>query len=158
MTAGEQRDKMKWDELGPYLDLSQRLLTLEAGDRRGAEDVVEAAELVCGKLRQHLGRRIGPAGFESLLARALHLSKRRFPFLDEVGPGGRDGDCLKGARGSLVGHDSNEVREGLVTVIANLLWLLGRFIGYDMALRQVARLWSQVPIWDIGSGPKETSE
>ena len=158
MTELDERAKTNKPEYSPQLALAWRLLAHEAGDRRGSEEIVEAAEVVCQKLRQHLGKRIGPAGFESLLARALHLSKRQFAFLERAKFEQRGSDCLPGFRESMQGHDPAEVGEGLATLLASFLWLLGQFIGDDMALRQITTLWPEVLIRDVGSGPKETSE
>lgn len=138
--------------------LARRLLAHEIGDQRGVEAMVEGAEVVCGKLRGHLGRRIGPAGFESLLSRSIHLSKGRFPFLERVEPEPLGGICLGGVRELVASSDPAEVGEGLATLFASLLFLLSQFVGDDMALRQISRLWPEVPIWDAGPGPKEMGE
>lgn len=158
MTQAGERDKVIGAGFGGHLPLARRLLAHEAGGQQGSREVVESAENVCQKLRQHLGRLVGPAGFESLLARALYLSERQFPFLGGVTPDQQGKDCLKGVRESVQGLGPAEVVDGLATLIAGFLWLLGQFIGDDMALRQVARLWPEVPVRDLGSGPKETGE
>jgi hypothetical protein len=158
VTELDERAKTNEAELGQHLALARWLLAHESGDRQGVEEMVGAAEAACAKLRRHLARRIGPAGFESLLARAVHLSKRRFPFLKGVEPEQQDGGCLGRVRESAMGRDPAEVDEGLATLFANLLWLLGRFVGDDMALRQITRLWPEVPILDAGPSPQEKDE
>ena len=158
VTELHERAKMNGAEYSLQLALAWRLLAHEAGGRRGSEEIVEAAEVVCQKLRRHLGKRIGPAGFESLLARALHLSKRQFAFLERVESEQRGSACLTGFREPVQGHDPAEVGDGLATLLASFLWLLGQFVGDDMALRQITTLWPEVLIRDVGSGPKETRE
>lgn len=158
VTELDERAKTTEADLGQHLALARRLLAHESGDRRGVEEMVGAADAVCGKLRRHLGRRIGQAGFESLLARALHLSKRRFPFLERVDLELQSEGCLGGVRESVVGRDPTEVGEALAALFASLLWLLSRFIGDDMALRQITTLWPEIPILGAGPGPKERGE
>lgn len=158
MTDLDERAKTNRGDYSLQLALARRLLAHEAGGRRGSEENVEAAEAVCQKLRQHLGKRIGPAGFESLLARALHISKRQFAFLEQVESEQRGSACLPGFRESVQGHDPAEVGEGFATLLASFLWLLGQFVGDDMALRQITTLWPEVLIRDVVPGPKETRE
>ena len=145
-------------EYSLQLALARRLLANEAAGRRDSEDIVEAAEAICQKLRRHLGKRIGPAGFESLLARALHISKRQFAFLEQVESEQGGSACLTGVRESVQGHNPAEVGEGFATLLASFLWLLGQFVGDDMALRQITTLWPEVLIRDVGPGSKETKE
>lgn len=158
VTELDERAKTNMAEYSPQLALARRLLAHEAGGRRGSEEIVEAADVVCQKLRQHLGKRIGPAGFDSLLARALHLSKRQFAFLERVKFEQGGSACLTGSRESVQGHDPAEVGEGFATLLASFLWLLGKFVGDDMALRQITTLWPEVLIRDVVPGTKETSE
>ena len=117
------------------LNLVQRLLIIEAAQiREAAEDqgqdaLVAAAERVLEKFREHLSRKIGTEGFRTLLARALTLSKARFPQLNTV---------TVSAGGTLGGLREAEAAAALV---AQLLELLTTFIGEDLTWRIVTIVW-----------------
>jgi len=58
--------------------------------------------------------------------------------------------CLQGAREAAQGQDPGQIAEGFALLFAQLLWLLVTFIGDDLAMRQVARVWPEAPIRDKG--------
>lgn len=138
------------------LAIARRLVEHEAGGRRDAAAVAEAAVRANQKLRQHLSKLVGPAGFHALVSRALVLARNDHPVLNGVTV---DPD------GGLVGmtavamdpnwHDGQT--DALYAVLANFLWLLVTFIGEDLALRLVQDLWPEVPLADQSFDPEEAS-
>jgi len=111
----------------------------------------DAAGRVWQKLRQHLARSIGPAGFDALLRRALALAKTEFPSLQAI---------RTEADGRLMGlrevvQTAEESSSGLAAVLAHFLGLLSTFIGEDLALRLVGEVWPDVPLRDPGPGSEE---
>lgn len=99
-----------------------------------------AAFHVSEKLRHPLSALMGAIGFRALLARALTLAKAQLPSLNAVQVK-RDGS-LEG----LNGLRNDEAAEASVTLIAQLLGLLGTFIGENLMLRLVRDMWPDVPV------------
>jgi hypothetical protein len=117
-------------------DLAQNLIAHEnaAGSSSGPSEF--AAFRVCATLRQPISALAGDDGFRSLLSRALVLATAEAPSLGAV---------RVAADGSLWGLDElehqidkDQVREGGVILIAQLLGLLLTFIGEAMTSRLVA--------------------
>lgn len=132
--------------------LASQLLAHESGGRQEPVELADAGELICRKLRRQLEPLIGPEGFRVLVARALHLTKAEFPFFQTVEVESQSDACLKGLHGSIQGLDSTEVGRGNVALFASFIWLLATFIGEDIALRNLARIWPDVSFGDVSFG------
>ncbi|MBI2864568.1 MAG: hypothetical protein HYX94_08425 [Chloroflexi bacterium] len=146
-----------------FRDLARRFLVHEA---KGVESpsvgvLADAAERACQKIHQQVADLIGPAGVNALMARALHLAKVD-PSLEkgaldgvEVAiPSHKDGACLKGLHESVKGRDPAGVSRSLTALLANFIFLLGTFVGQDIAQRQMAQIWPDVQVG--GTGPAST--
>ncbi len=142
---------MKQDT-GAYRDLARRLLEYEAGPAERPAGP-GAAQRTCEKLGQGLAMLVGPAGFQALLQRALHLTGAEYPLLRGVQ--GFDGACLAGLAERTEGQDPAQVNAALVAVFGSFFWLLGTFIGDDLTQRQVRRIYPQVPLSEAGSRTEE---
>jgi hypothetical protein len=125
-------------------DLTRRILAVEAARDKAADTQVDEAVKVCAKLQVPLSRFTGPAGFLSLLSRALVLAKAEVPSLSvvQVRPDG-----------SLVGfdeikhdHDAEALEKGRVVLVAHLLGLLATFIGESLTRRLVRDAWPDASI------------
>ncbi len=119
--------------------LAERLLgyEIDLGDE-------PAAFRVCEKLRQVLGKLLGTAGFQALLARALTLARAEAPALRAV---------KINAQGSLEGLSQLEPRarggrvsKGEVVLVATLLRLLVTFIGEALTQRLVEDAWPEASL------------
>ncbi len=93
---------------------------------------------------------MGPTGFRALLTRALALSAAEVSWLRAV--------QIK-ADGSLAGweappapQDADELREGGVVLLAQLLGLLVLFIGGVLTVRLVREVWPKVRLDDLNFG------
>ena len=64
-------------------ELADRLVAFEATQPVSYEDRIATCR-VCEKLRRPLSHLTGPAGFSSLLGRALTLAQRKVPALGKV--------------------------------------------------------------------------
>ncbi len=134
-----------------YRDLARCLLQHEAGASKEAIGPA-AAERICAKLEEGLARLVGPAGFQALWQRALYLARAEFPLLQAVhGPD----TCLAGIAERATVLDPAQVNGALVGLLGDFFWLLGTFIGGDLALRQVRRIWPEVPCGEASAGGKE---
>ena len=124
-------------------DFAERLIAYETTENKSSGTNNLAPFLVCEKLRPHLATLMGNTGVRSLLLRALAQAEGEVPSLRAV--------QVK-ADGSLAGLDKLEVQadpqelaKGSVVLVAQLLGLLGAFIGETLMLRIVSDLWPKLP-------------
>ena len=134
-------------------DLAERLIAYEAAGNKSSGKTTPAAVPVCEKLRPHLATLMGQTGFRALLARALARAEREVPSLRAV--------QVK-ADGSLEGSDElegqvdpEEIFEGGVVLLAQMLGLLVAFIGEKLTLRLVREIWPKLLLNDFDIGTPE---
>jgi hypothetical protein len=122
-------------------DLARRLFAREAKKSRAPAALAEAMEVTCRRLHARLDPLIGAGGFRALLARALHLATKEFPWLAAVSVEEHPACELKGSREAARGLEASQVNEGFALVLANVVWLLVTFIGHDIAFGLVQEVW-----------------
>jgi hypothetical protein len=117
-------------------ELAQHLIASEGAAGHTSEPMEFAAFRVCETMRRPVSALAGVDGFRSLLSRALALARAEAPCLTAL---------QVAADGSLQGLDElgrqidkDQVREGGVILVAQLLGLLLLFIGEAMTSRLVA--------------------
>jgi hypothetical protein len=88
------------------------------------------------RLHQALGKLIGSAGFDVLLARALVLARRTHPEL--AGITARPGGALEGLDDA---HGGVALEEGALAIVAHFVELLVVLIGDDLAMRLLRDVW-----------------
>lgn len=115
------------------------------GDVREPEALLDAAERACQKLCRRLARLVTVAGYQALLARALHLARAEFAFLDGVRAGATEDACFEGLRATMEGIEPAMLRAALTAVLAGVIGLLTTFIGGDLAVRLVRDVWPDAP-------------
>jgi len=125
--------------------VAQWLLTAEEVDAERRLAAPAAAERF-GKLSQRLAQLITLVGSDALLARAVHLSRAEFPFLDgaQTTPSA-DGLTLR-LRESAEGVESSQAAEAFEAVLAILIALLISFVGEDLTLRVLREVWPELPM------------
>ena len=113
-----------------------------------SEQAQEGGELgrVMTKAEAKLGKLIGPAGFDALLARSLTLAAREHPVLACV-------SASTGGRLEGLPEEKQELEECTVVLVSHLCELLMKFIGEDLATRVFRDVWP--PATD-DCEPKET--
>ena len=126
-------------------DLARWLLAREMDDRQDPAALSDAADRASQKLCQRLTMLVTPAGSHALLARALHLARAEFPFLEGVQACPPPEICLVGVRERVHGVEPALAQHGLAAILASLIGLLITFIGEDLALRLVRDVWPDVP-------------
>ena len=137
------------------LDLARRILAVEAARDKPAGTQVDEAVRVCGKLQVPLSKFTGPAGFLSLLSRALVLAKAEVPCLSvvQVRPDG----SLAGF--DEIKHDQDvmelELEKGRAVLVGHLLGLLATFIGDSLTRRLACEACPDVSIEITDSKEKE---
>jgi hypothetical protein len=127
--------------------LTSRLMAYEVAAIKSGGAHKSVAFRVCDKLRQPLSRLTGVAGFRSLLSRALALASGEVRWLKAL---------HVAADGSLEGLDEpqeqlshDEIAEGEVMLIAQLMGLLVTFIGQALTLRLVQEAWPHAVFDDM---------
>jgi hypothetical protein len=124
-------------------NLAERLVAREAAAGAPSEAKGDAAFRACEKLRHHMLKFAGGAGFQSLLSRALVLARAEVPWLSSVEV---KADGSLGGLGTLhTQQDGCEANKGGVVLLAQLLGLLVMFIGEALTLRLVGDVWPDAP-------------
>ena len=102
----------------------------------GAEDS-GVAQRITMRLHKELGKLIGPAGIDVLLARSVVLARRDHPVLAGItaGPGG----TLAGLGEAAL--EGAELQEGAIAIVAHFMELLVSLIGEDLAMDLVRGVW-----------------
>jgi hypothetical protein len=137
------------------LELSRRIMGREIGGREAPEEIVAAIEVAFHRLCEALFNLVGHAGGQALLARAIDLTRREFGWLEAVLV--EAGVCIKfnNMAERVVRESAPRVIDCAATLLANLIGLLCAFIGEDLTMRLVARIWAEVPRGHAGPGFKE---
>jgi hypothetical protein len=127
-------------------DFAHRLLRHEAESAGDVHQIAIAFERACRALHERLAPLISSTGFHTLIARALKLAARDFPFLASVSISTNDGCALTGLAGASEKRDSPEVADAFTTALAHFMWLLVIFIGENMGLRKMREIWPEVQL------------
>ena len=135
-------------------DLSQCLIAYETRGNKSSETKTPAACLVGEKLRPHLATLMGNVGFRALLLRALALANTDVPWLRAVHV--KADGSLEGLDELTTQVDPDEIFEGCVVLLAQLLGLLVAFIGENLTLRLVRDVWPKLSLnnLDFSRGDK----
>jgi hypothetical protein len=94
---------------------------------------------------------MGTTGFRALLARSLVLGAAEVPWLGTITVGADGGWQGLKEPGAL--HDSVQVAEGGVVLLARLLGLLTAFIGEDLTVRLIREIWLELTLDDLDLKP-----
>ena len=137
-------------------DFAERLIAFETRGNSSSKTKTPAAFLVDEKLRPHLATLLGNIGFRALLSRALALANAEVPWLRAV---------HVNADGSLEGLDAleaqvkpEEMAEGKIVLLAQLLGLLVAFIGETLTLWLVREAWPTMPLNGLDLDTGDTNE
>ena len=135
-------------------DFAERLIAYEIGENKFARTRTAAAFPVYEKLRPHLATLMGNTGAHALLSRALARAEADVPSLRAM---------QVEADGSLAGLDKlqgqidpEEIAEGRVALLAQLLGLLVALIGETLMLRIVSDVWPELGLIDLNVFGKDT--
>ena len=123
-------------------NFAKRLIADEARGNKPSATKAPADFRACEKLRPHLATLMGNAGFRALLSRALALAQAEVPWLRAVHV--KADGSLEGVEELHAQLDPDELFEGRVVLLAQLLGLLVAFIGENLTLRLVREVWPKV--------------
>ncbi len=136
------------DSATPKLkEISRRVLAYEAASATRTDGTDSAVSLVCEKLRGQLGKRIGIAGFRSLLSRALALAGAEAPWLRALHI--KADGSLEGVDGLDKKPDSRTLAEGEVALVSQLVGLLVTFIGPALTLKVLHEIWPDMDDFNL---------
>jgi len=128
-------------------NFAKRLIAYEMGGNKSSGIKPPAAFLVCEKLRPHLAILAGSGGFQALLSRAFALANPEVPWLRTVHI--KADGSLEGLEELQAQLDRDELFDGGVVLVAQLLGLLVAFIGENLTLRLLREVWPKVPLDDL---------
>ena len=123
--------------------LARELLLQEAAHGRRPEELAEAAERTCLRLRRRLSVLIGQRGFAAMFDRALFLAAAEDPSLGEIGYDAREELGLIGARAFARTREPGETEDGLVAIFSHFIGLLVAFLGEELAEHLVREAWRE---------------
>lgn len=132
-------------------ELAQWLLRQEGAEASGSGELVGPTQRVLRKLAPGVTALVTAAGYRALLARALHLTKTQFPFLEGVRLS--NADTFIEAPGLA---RENPVQVSLAEFVGHLIALLATFIGDDLTNNLIQGAWPDAPLQrtEPGSGGK----
>ena len=139
-------------------DLAERLIAHETRETKSSGAQSPASFPVCEKLRPSLAALVGSTGFNALLSRALALASPEVPWLRAVHV--KADGSLEGLAGLKARVDPEKIAEGRVALLAQLLGLLGAFIGEDLTMQLMREVWPKLVLNKLyfGSGDENESE
>ena len=127
--------------------IAGRLIAFETRENKFSGIKTPAAFLVCEKLRPQLTTLAGNGGFRALLSRAFAVANPEVPWLRTVQI--KADGSLEGLEELHAHLDRDELFEGGVVLVAQLLGLLAAFIGENLTLRLLREVWPKVPLDDL---------
>jgi hypothetical protein len=121
--------------------LSRRILEHALASHTEPEAVAGAIEGAVRRLCEGVSGLIGPVGLLALVRRATHLSRREFPWLDQLEVQVGQVMALQGLSECVRTQGREQAMDGATLLLSHLLELLCTFIGQDLTLRMVRRGW-----------------
>lgn len=128
-------------------NFAKSLIAYETGENKFAEIKTSAACRVGEKLRPQLATLMGNVGFRALLSRALALANAEVAWLRAVHV--RADGTLEGLDELEAQVHPDEIFEGCVVLLAQLLGLLVVLIGENLTLRLVRDTWPKLALNDL---------
>ena len=129
---------------------AQRLIAYEQNANKPAGEETPAAFTALEKLRGHLVTFMGFAGFRELLSCVLPRATAEIPWLGTVQV--KADGTLEGLDGLGTKHSPEELAEGGVVLIAQLLGLLEAFVGETLTMGFVREVWPYLPLDGLAFG------
>jgi hypothetical protein len=135
-------------------DLAERLTAYEKSLNKSSKTQTPSPFFVVEKLRPHLATLMGTGGLRALLSRALMQANAEVAWLRAVHV--KADGAFEGLDEPESQLDPEEIAEGRIVLLAQLLGLLVTFIGETLTLRLVRDAWPKLSLndWDLGTGAK----
>ena len=135
---------------------AERLIAFETTVNNSSKTKTPAAFIVDEKLRPHLTTVMGNVGFRALLSRALALANAEVPWLRAVHV--KADGSLEGLGDLEAQVKPEEIAEGKIVLLAQLLGLLVAFIGENLTLWLVREAWPELSLNGLDLVAGDTNE
>ncbi len=135
--------------------LSRRIVERELAGRAGPAEIAAGIEGVFRQLYQIMATVIGPLGFQAVLTRAVHLTRRDYPGLGACEIACGDTFVMRGISEMIEREGADQAGAAAVALLDHIIALLCSFIGEDLTLRLLRRGWAGLPGGGEGSGAEE---
>jgi hypothetical protein len=129
---------------------AKRIMAYETGGNKTYKAKILVGFDVCEKLHLHMATFMGSTGFRALLKRSLVLATAEVPWLRTVRI--KDDWSFEGLEELQTQISQDELFEGGVTLLAQVLGLLVIFIGEVLTVRLVREVWPKVSVDDLDLG------
>lgn len=131
-------------------DFAERIISYETRKNKSSGTKLLAVSVVSDNLRPHLATLMGNVGYHALFSRALTLTSAEIPWLRSMHV--KADGSFQGLDELEAKVDPDEIFEGCVVLLAQLLELLVAFIGEDLTLRLVHEAWPKLSLNDLDFG------
>ncbi|WP_433933475.1 hypothetical protein AB3662_03940 [Sorangium cellulosum] len=125
--------------------LSRRIIEHAIAGREGPADVAAAIEGAFRRLNQVMSTVIGPIGFQAVVTRAVHLTRRASPGFDACNVTCGDTVVMTGISELIEREGAAQAGAAAAVLLANVIALLCSFIGEDLTFRLLRRGWTALP-------------
>jgi hypothetical protein len=124
--------------------LAKRLMAYERPGDRSSGTTSPGAFYFNERLRPHLATLYGTAGYRSLLSHALVLADAEVPWLREMHM--KADGSLEGLEALEAHLDPDEILEGKIALLSELLGSLVAYIGPSLTKHMVGDVWPQISL------------
>jgi hypothetical protein len=141
----------------PEVHRLARALLDQEGVGEGADAALPAAERVLQRLAERISPLVGTGGFRMLLQRALRRAAGERAWLEAIELDRDTAWRLVGAEEAARDLPAEEAISTAETLVAELVGLVARFLGADLAIRLVRQSYPDGAVGgDTGEGSEET--
>ncbi|WP_438027165.1 hypothetical protein [Sorangium sp. So ce233] len=135
--------------------LSRRIIEHEIAGREAPAEVAAAIEGAFRRLYKVMSTVIGPIGFQAVVTRAVHLTRRVSPGFNACNVTCGDTVVMTGMSEMIEREGAAEAGATAVVLLANVIALLCSFIGEDLTFRLLRRGWTGLAGQGEGPGAEE---
>ncbi|WP_437623845.1 hypothetical protein [Sorangium sp. So ce1151] len=135
--------------------LSRRIIEHEIAGREAPADIAQGIEGAFRRFYLVMSTVIGPAGFQAVLTRAVHLTRRSCPGFNACDVTCGDTVVVRGMAELVEREGAAQASAAAVVLLDNIITLLGNFIGEDLTFRLLRRGWTGLSDGAEGSGAEE---
>jgi len=121
----------------PGREVARGLISRHRSGHSGSDANARAASDACAHLYHELSRWLGPEGCHALFKRALAQTRRHHPALEQLQLRAQSERYVEGIAEAIMAHGDAATSGALESLLTNLVELLGRLIGDDMAMRLI---------------------
>jgi hypothetical protein len=129
-------------------DLAMLFLDYKGIKNLSRTELMTVVQEAFERLRIHLSRPIGAAGYRALLIRSIALSTSKSGWLEAIQIE-KDG-TLAGFTEAAASQSLSSVIEGSVEMVTCLIGLLETFVGRELSLRLIGDVWP-IPVKEMGT-------